>query len=339
MADTNRSARAPAAPSKPPPPPPPPKSLDALLAEKESYIQQLEEENSYLKQQWNNVMRANAELMDELGFLKEDKKILNEQVLSLRKSNERMQCDLEEVRTEHLSLVLENLTKEQQLKSMHDDFMQQKNTIDNFRKTLELNESEKKDLMEATTKLMSSKVSYEEKTANLQQSIEALEEKLESYESIQGVLGMMTKDSAFPRGINCCRRLEDKLKLLDLAVESQVPDVVKMVLIFLENTLREEQVFKAVGERPFALTHFVCYLKEQREFGKLSRLYQAVGTPLEQAMSLLREVYAQPANEQLEGLKQLLSFFQQHPSLKWYTDELSNHIYDVQRQTQSAQAD
>ncbi|XP_062857394.1 spermatogenesis-defective protein 39 homolog [Trichomycterus rosablanca] len=85
------------------------------------------------------------------------------------------------------------------------------------------------------------------------------------------------------------RSLEDKLRLLDEAVEAHDGNVITAVLIYLKKSLSKEILFRELMLREIALRHYVHYLKEMGEQKHLLELMKALGRTEDMALMQYKE--------------------------------------------------
>lgn len=85
------------------------------------------------------------------------------------------------------------------------------------------------------------------------------------------------------------RSLQDKLLLLDFAVNAHDGNAITAVLIFLKRTLSKEVLFRELESRQTALRHFIHFLTETHEQGLLLDLLRALGQVEDAALLQYKE--------------------------------------------------
>ncbi|XP_037100229.1 spermatogenesis-defective protein 39 homolog [Syngnathus acus] len=80
------------------------------------------------------------------------------------------------------------------------------------------------------------------------------------------------------------RCLQDKMRLLDLAVDVHDGNVITAVLIYLKKSLSKEVLVGELATRQTALRHFVNYLSESGEDALLMDVYRALGRTEDEAL-------------------------------------------------------
>ncbi|KAM3860895.1 spermatogenesis-defective protein 39 homolog [Diretmus argenteus] len=71
------------------------------------------------------------------------------------------------------------------------------------------------------------------------------------------------------------RSLQDKLLLLDEAVDAHDGNVITAILIYLKKSLSKDVLFRELQSRPTALRHFIHYLTETKEQGLQLELFRS----------------------------------------------------------------
>lgn len=104
------------------------------------------------------------------------------------------------------------------------------------------------------------------------------------------------------------RSLQDKLQLLDAAVNAHDGNTITAVLIFLQRSLSKEILFRELLNRDVALRHYVHFLKEMGEQTRLGELFKSLGRTEDMALLQYREhLSIKDENKQRDFLKKCLS--------------------------------
>ncbi|KAL0967571.1 hypothetical protein UPYG_G00253910 [Umbra pygmaea] len=85
------------------------------------------------------------------------------------------------------------------------------------------------------------------------------------------------------------RSLQDKLLLLDEAVDAHDGNVITAVLIYLKKSLCKDILFRELISREIALRHYVHYLKEMEEHKLLVELFRSLGRSEDMALMHYRD--------------------------------------------------
>lgn len=104
------------------------------------------------------------------------------------------------------------------------------------------------------------------------------------------------------------RSLQDKLLLLDEAVNAHDGNVITAVLIYLKRSLGKEILFRELLSREIALRHYVHYLKEMGEQRTLVELFKSLGRTEDMSLLQYREhINIKDENKRRDFLKNCLS--------------------------------
>ncbi|XP_040025591.1 spermatogenesis-defective protein 39 homolog [Gasterosteus aculeatus] len=104
------------------------------------------------------------------------------------------------------------------------------------------------------------------------------------------------------------RSLQDKLLLLDYAVNAHDGNVITAVLIYLKRTLSKEVLFRELESRQTALRHLIHYLTETRDQRLLLELLRALGRMEDVALLQYKEhLSIADENRRRDFLKNCLS--------------------------------
>lgn len=104
------------------------------------------------------------------------------------------------------------------------------------------------------------------------------------------------------------RSLQDKLLLLDFAVNGNDGNAITAVLIFLKRTLNKEVLFRELESRPTALRHFIHLLSETHEQRLLLDLLRALGRVEDAALLQYKEhLNISDENKKRDFLKSCIS--------------------------------
>uniref|UniRef100_A0A6Q2YGY3 Spermatogenesis-defective protein 39 homolog n=2 Tax=Esox lucius TaxID=8010 RepID=A0A6Q2YGY3_ESOLU len=102
--------------------------------------------------------------------------------------------------------------------------------------------------------------------------------------------------------------LQDKLLLLDEAVNAHDGNVITAVLIFLKKSLSKEILFRELIAREIALRHYIHYLKEMGEHKHLVELFKSLGRTEDMALMQYRDhLNIKDENRRRDFLKNCLS--------------------------------
>ncbi|CAL9706574.1 unnamed protein product [Knipowitschia caucasica] len=109
-------------------------------------------------------------------------------------------------------------------------------------------------------------------------------------------------------GMERFRSLQDKLLLLDLAVDGNDGNAITAVLIFLKRTLSKDVLFRELESRQTALRHFIHFLTETHEQRLLLDLLRALGRVEDTALLQYKDhVTISDENKRRDYLKSCIS--------------------------------
>ncbi|XP_067097491.1 spermatogenesis-defective protein 39 homolog isoform X2 [Osmerus mordax] len=104
------------------------------------------------------------------------------------------------------------------------------------------------------------------------------------------------------------RSLQDKLLLLDEAVNAHDGNVITAILIYLKKSLGREILFRELISREIALRHYIHYLKEMGEQKSLLELFKSLGRTEDMSLLQYREyLNIKEENKRRDHLKSCLS--------------------------------
>ncbi|KAJ3639301.1 hypothetical protein Zmor_002666 [Zophobas morio] len=124
--------------------------------------------------------------------------------------------------------------------------------------------------------------------------------------------------------LNTYRSFENKLQLLDAAIDIGDGNIIITVILFLSKTLNNNKFFTQLSRRKVAVRHYANYLIEKNSLQELADLYMATGH-----ISYMKDIYCLLSkdipNQNVQKLKQ----FNRDHSRELHTSEDKTEIQEI----------
>eukprot|EP01135_Chromosphaera_perkinsii_P007814 Nk52_evm6s1020 gene=Nk52_evmTU6s1020 len=138
-----------------------------------------------------------------------------------------------------------------------------------------------------------------------------------------------------PYTLEHVRNLQDKIELIDYAVESRVGSTIVLVVLFLKNTLSPDIFVRLLKDRPRATFSYVKHLKNTFDWPALVEIYRDLGWTYEEGMLMYRRsFFRKNPKERFTALNTCKRFFKNNSKtvFKWEADQVADHAGLLDRQ-------
>lgn len=173
--------------------------------------------------------------------------------------------------------------------------------------------------------LLTSNELLESKVKNLQDKV-AVMEKIDPAFAVKVLMNEQD-----PNFIYFCNTPDQKRVLLELAIQTQYPDVILTVINFLKNSLPVNAFDHILQQNPEAVTYYLKYLTEahpdRQEWIRITMLTKRYD---ELALYLYYTAFLEPTpSTQLQKLQDCFQFVKKHNCLKLYQEEIELSILSL----------
>ncbi|GAB6022359.1 Spermatoproteinsis-defective protein 39 [Chamberlinius hualienensis] len=144
-----------------------------------------------------------------------------------------------------------------------------------------------------------------------------------------------------PFSLDIYKSKQQKLALLDRAIESRDGNAIIAVVLYIKNTLKRQLFHQILREKPEALDHYLSFLKSEQDYSKLSDTLSMVGRMedvaiLNYKLSLRSTYFKTKISEMVKCYK---NYFTSDPSLEFNSSLVYEHISLLERQAPIDEAD
>ncbi|RXG51984.1 Spermatogenesis-defective protein 39-like protein, partial [Armadillidium vulgare] len=136
-----------------------------------------------------------------------------------------------------------------------------------------------------------------------------------------------------PYSLECYRMMDDKLKLLDCALDTMDSSTILLVLVFLKNTMKMSYFLKELQKRPHAIQVYISYLKRRMDNIEVIDLLTMLGRTEEAAMFKYElALQSQTSDLQIKNLVNALGTVFKDPFLTHESQMVKQHVELIDRQ-------
>ncbi|VDN05054.1 unnamed protein product [Thelazia callipaeda] len=142
-----------------------------------------------------------------------------------------------------------------------------------------------------------------------------------------------------PVSLDLYRSMNEKLDLLEAALDSYDGNVILAVLLALERSLETSLFMNILNQKPSAAHHYVAYLKQMKSFDQLITTLLALNRMEEALLVMYRVSYMKQPSERISYLKKCLHLGAKDPSLEMFCKSVNEYIDLLERQIVIEDAD